>query len=293
MRDRLLRDGYILVAVAFVGFRLLSIPPWDQSVDAYAYWTTREGIDYASGQTGQLGAFLYSPAFAQVLHPLVLLPWPVFAALWTGVLFAVHGWLAGRAALPLLLFIPISFDIISGNIHLLFAAAIVLGFRYPAAWPFMLLTKVTPGIGLIWFAMRREWRALGWALGVTAAIVAVSAVLDPGAWNGWIAFLRASAGASVQTVGWYVPIPLLPRLIAAGLLIAWGARTDRRWVLPVGVTLALPVLWLNGFAILDALVAIVAVQGTVSWLQRPPAAAVLPPVRPAVAPGPVIASSAS
>jgi len=40
-------------------------------------------------------------------------------------------------------------------------------------------------------------------------------------------------------------------------------------------------------------VAIVAVQGTVSWLQRPPAAAVLPPVRQAVPPGPVIATSAS
>ena len=34
------------------------------------------------------------------------------------------------------------------------------------------------------------------------------------------------------------------------MLIA--ARTERVWLLPVGVLLALPVMWLNGFAILAA-----------------------------------------
>ena len=54
----------------------------------------------------------------------------------------------------------------------------MLGFRYPWTWGFVLLTKVTPGIGLLWFAVRREWRALAIALGVTGVIVAVSLVLD-------------------------------------------------------------------------------------------------------------------
>ena len=37
------------------------------------------------------------------------------------------------------------------------------------------------------------------------------------------------------------------------LLVIWGARTDRRWTVPVAATLALPVLWVSGFAICAAL----------------------------------------
>ena len=100
--------------------------------------------------------------------------------------------------------------------------AIVAGFRYPATWALMLLTKVTPGIGLLWFLVRREWRALAIALGVTAAIVAVSFVLDRSAWEEWIAILRGDlAGAgqgSIDTPGWYVAVPLLPRLVVAAIV---------------------------------------------------------------------------
>ena len=81
--------------------------------------------------------------------------------------------------LTLLAFPPVAIDLYHGNIHLLLAVAIVLGFRYPAAWAFVLLTKVTPGIGLLWFAARGEWRKLGIALGFTAAIVAVTFVFMP------------------------------------------------------------------------------------------------------------------
>ena len=76
MRDRLLRDGYLILAIAFVALRALGVQPWAESVDAYAYWSTRDGISYAAAETGQIGAYLYSPAFAQLLTPLVWLPWP-------------------------------------------------------------------------------------------------------------------------------------------------------------------------------------------------------------------------
>src|SRR5690348_6311250 len=96
------------------------------------------------------------------------LPWPVFAVAWAAFLFAVYLWMTGRRNwLPLLAFPPILFELSMGNIHLLLAAAIVLGFRWPAAWSFVLLTKVTPGVGLLWFAVRREWRSLAVALGAT------------------------------------------------------------------------------------------------------------------------------
>jgi hypothetical protein len=264
MRDRLLRDGYIILAAVFVGLRLFSIQPWADSVDAYAYWTTRTGDFYAAAETGQIGAYLYSPAFAQMLAPLVALPLAVFTALWTALNFAALWWLLRRWALPSLLFLPIPFEIISGNVHLLYAVAIVAGFRYPASWALMLLTKVTPGVGLLWFLARREWRALAIAIGFTAAIVAVSFVLDRSSWEGWIAILRgdlAGAGqASFETVGSYLAVPLLPRLVVAAILTIAAALTDRRWLVPVAVMIALPVIWLNGFAVLAAVVPL--------WLAR-------------------------
>ena len=61
-------------------------------------------------------------------------------------------------------------EIAGGNISLLLAVAIVWGFRWPWTWAFVLLTKITPGVGLLWFALRREWRQLAIALGATAAV---------------------------------------------------------------------------------------------------------------------------
>jgi hypothetical protein len=258
VRDRLARDGFIVLAIAFIGLRLFAVKPWADSVDAYAYWTTRDGSFYDAATTGRIGSYLYSPAFAQVLAPLVWLPIAVFTALWTALNSATLWFLLRRWALPSLLFLPIAFEIISGNVHLLYAAAIVVGFRWPAAWALMFLTKVTPGIGVLWFLVRREWRSLAIALGVTAAIAAVSFVLDQAQWARWIDILRADAGgagsATFSTVGWYLPIGLAPRMVAAVIVVVVAAWTDRRWLLPVGVVLAMPVVWLNSLAVLAACV---------------------------------------
>jgi hypothetical protein len=258
VRDRLLRDGYVILAVAFVGLRLFAIKPWADSVDAYAYWTTRSGDFYSAAQTGQIGAYLYAPAFAQALAPLTWLPIAVFSALWTAINCAALWWLLGRLALPSLLFLPIPFEIISGNVHLLYAVAIVAGFRYPVTWALMFLTKVTPGIGVLWFAVRREWQAFLLAIGATAFIALVSFMLDRTAWESWLRLLQADLSgadqAAFQTVGWYAPIPLLPRLVAAAAVVAFAAWTSRRWLIPVAVVLALPVIWLNSLAVLAAMV---------------------------------------
>jgi len=258
VRDRLLRDAYLILAVVFVGLRLFAVEPWADSVDAYAYWTTRDGVFYDEAATGRIGAYLYSPAFAQALAPLVVLPLAVFTALWTAINLAALWWLLGRLALPSLLFLPIPFEIISGNVHLLYAVAIVAGFRFAPAWTLMLVTKVTPGVGLIWFLVRREWRPLAAALGVTGAIALASVVLDTDAWRQWVALLQGDlgdvGGSTVETLGWYLPVPLLPRVVLACALAAFAGLTDRRWLVPFAVTLALPVVWLNGLAILAAIV---------------------------------------
>jgi hypothetical protein len=249
---RLARDGFLLLAAAFVLLRLLGVTPWDRAIDAYAYWGTRDGILYDGSLAGTLGAYLYSPAFAQLIAPLVWLPWTVFLAIWTAILLAAYGWTVRLAALPLLLFLPIPADIATGNIHLLYAAAIVAGFRFPAVWALMALTKVTPFIGVAWFAARREWRPFLVACGVTAVITLVSFVLDPVAWRTWIDILVNSSSTPVDTPGWFLPVPLVVRLPLALVVVIIAARLDRPWLLPVAVTLALPVVWFNGLAILAA-----------------------------------------
>ena len=146
---------------------------------------------------------------------------------------------------------PVALELYHGNVHLWIAAAIVLGFRYPWTWAFVVLTKVTPGVGLVWFAVRREWRALAVATGVTAGIVAVSVLVDQRLWVDWVHFLSTTPeGGTVAQ--FQMAIPLLIRLPVAAVLVAWGGLTDRRWTVPLAATLALPVLWVSGFAICAA-----------------------------------------
>jgi Glycosyltransferase family 87 len=257
VRDRLLRDGFLILATVFVALRLFAIKPWADSVDAYAYWTTRDGAFYDAATTGRIGAYLYSPAFAQLLAPLVWLPIAVFTSIWTALNSATLWFLLRRWALPSLIFVPIALEIVSGNVNLLYAAAIVVGFRWPGAWALMFLTKVTPGVGVLWFLVRREWRSLAIALGVTAAIAAISYVLDPGQWGRWFELLRSdvsgAGNGNFTTVGWYLPLALTPRVVAATLVIGYAAWSNRRWLVPVGVVLAMPVVWVNTLAVLAAI----------------------------------------
>jgi hypothetical protein len=51
-----------------------------------------------------------------------------------------------------------------------------------------------------------------------------------------------------------VPVPLAIRLPAAVAIVVWGARTDRRWTVPIAAMLALPALWFGGLAMLLAVI---------------------------------------
>ena len=77
---------------------------------------------------GHESAYLYSPAFLQALSPLRALPWPLFVGVWTIVLLAVLLWLAGPLLfVPLVRALPCP-ELWGGNITILLAAAIVVGF---------------------------------------------------------------------------------------------------------------------------------------------------------------------
>jgi hypothetical protein len=244
--------GLILIVLVFgvVGPTI----PNGFAFDGRAYWGfPRDPIYAGPGTANGYGIYRYSPAFLPIMELFTLLPWQVFAIAWVAATGLLYVWLAGTAWLPLLAFPPILFEIYLGNVHLLLAAAIVLGFRWPAAWAFVLLTKVTPGIGLLWFAVRREWRPLGIALGTTAAIMAVGVALAPGAWADWLRSLQETAPSVGPNV---ITIPLAWRLAVAVVLIMWGARTDRRWTVVVGSMLALPTLWSHSLAMMAGVVAV-------------------------------------
>jgi hypothetical protein len=238
------------LAASWISLEVLQGWPW--LYDAHAYWAMRIDEPYARSSFGTLDAFLYSPAFAQAFSPLTHLPWRAFTALYAAAMLATVGWLArpvrGRWLIPFALFaLP---ELVAGNIHIFLAAAIVLGMRYPAAWSFVILTKVLPGVGLVWFAVRREWRFLGAAVAIAVAIAGLSFLAAPHLWPEWIAVLRGSdpvPGVTAYQPPWWLRLPV------ALALVVWGARMNRPWTMPLAALISLPTFWTSSIALLLAI----------------------------------------
>ncbi len=222
-------------------FALTRAIPFDTS----AYWNAAD-LGHLYPQIWNADAvYIYPPPLAIILAPVHFIGWHLFVLGWTLLLFmglwaAAREWtlpalaVAGVPAILLgsawpafgLLFYPVI-----GNIQPLIAAAILLSFRWPAAWAFVLLTKIAPGVGILWFVFRREWRNLAIALGATALIAALTFAIAPNTWADFVAFyLRNYATPSPVPV---VAVPFLVRLPMAIALIWWGARTDRPWTVPI------------------------------------------------------------
>src|SRR5574340_902347 len=247
-----LRDGLVVSGILFDGdlFLLTAPAAGTFGFDAFAYWAVDLADPYRI-LAGGLGAFTYTPVAARAAAPFSLLSFWQFLFLWDAFLLGTLLWLGRRRTLMLLAFPPVAIELYHGNVHLLIAAAIVLGFRYPAAWAFPVLTKVTPGIGLLWFAVRREWRSLALALVAIGVLTALSLLIDGRLWSDWLASVLATAdGAPLNQFN--IPIPLWLRLPVSAVIVIWGARTDRSWSVPLAVALAMPALWITTFAVLAA-----------------------------------------
>jgi hypothetical protein len=228
---------------------------WGTGQDARCYWQASLANPYLHSDWNDPIAYVYSPAFLQLVSPLTALPWQAFVAAWTAVLLAAVRFLTGpRLLLAGLAFPFTAMEVAGGNVSLLLAAAIVLGFRWPWTWSLVLLTKITPGIGLLWFAVRREWGSLAIALGATALIAAASYALLPSQWQDWAAVVARNVAAGKSGTWASIPVPLWIRLPIAVAIVVWGARTNRAWTVPVASMLALPALWYGGLSMLLAVI---------------------------------------
>ena len=246
--------GLLVAFAVWLVIVLLAQPlgrSWGTGLEAFCYWASHLSDPYANSDWTKPGAYVYSPAFLQLVSPLTALPWGLFMAAWTAIMLVAVRFLTGPRwfALGALLAVV---ELSGGNISLLLAVAMVVGFRWPAAWAFVILTKVTPGIGLLWFAVRGEWRQLAIAAGATVIVVAGSAIVMPDAWIEWVQVLIRIAGRDGTWAA--VPIPFIVRLPFAIAIVVWGARTDRRWTVPVAGMVALPALWYGGLSMLLAVI---------------------------------------
>jgi hypothetical protein len=94
-------------------------------------------------------------------------------------------------------------------------------------------------VGLLWFAIRREWRHLVIALAATAAL----AVISLGFWaDQWPGYIKLIAGGTAPANSPYY-LTLWMRLPFAIALVVIGSLAGWRWTVPAAATLALPAFY--------------------------------------------------
>ena len=220
--------------------------------DVRAYWSAWHGGLYGAIPALDRTLYIYPPPLARAILPLTWLPWPAFAGLWLASCAGALWWMLQPIVMPTRVPVTLALLLASGgNSSVLLALAIAS--RRPAAWAFPLLTKVTPGIGILWYAVRREWRALALALGTTGVIAGLSVGLAPDLWAHWVAVVRADSAHYGGIVAYPLPaVPLLIRGVAAAAIVAWGARTNRAWTLALAALLASPDILLSSVPLLAA-----------------------------------------
>ncbi|HEV8177897.1 MAG TPA: hypothetical protein VGP44_09440 [Gemmatimonadales bacterium] len=235
---------------------LVTLTQMGTPVDARCYY----GFDPAQPWAAD-GCFLYSPPVLTVMEMVKsVMPFEAFVFLLRCAELLVLLIFAGPA-IGLVLFIPaIAIELNAANINLLIVGAVLMSFRYPWAWAFVVLTKVTPGVGILWFAVRREWRNFAIAMGATLAIAIASRLAAPELWGQYVRALGTENDGSVWLIGWRLPL--------AALVVAWGARNDHRWALIVAVFLALPRWYFLSPVILVGLFPLVRLPRPLPWSAR-------------------------
>jgi hypothetical protein len=232
--------GVWLSAVGFAAFFWFGVHGGVHGLDSRVYWeAARRSVSYDAAP-GTLGAYLYPPPFALALWPLAQLPLAVFLDVWMALEAVAFAWLVkplgARWGIPA--FLMCFAELIVGNIHAFLAVMMVVGVRRGSPWVLALLTKVTSGVGLLWFIARRQWRPVLTSLGLTAAVCLASLALQRHAWGAWLHFVVRDSGQGTL----FFPV----RLVLAALVTAYAGRSRRSWLLPIALVLAQPVAeWMS------------------------------------------------
>jgi glycosyl transferase family 87 len=245
-------------------------------LDAYSTWNAWSDGSLYPPRWEPVTEYPYGPPLAQLISPLTHVSFKLFNGLWALLQLGVLVWMLGPAGALIALVWPIPSiagygglpyggpvfgSLYNGNPEILVAGSIAFGLaRWPGWFTFVLLTKVTAGIGVLWFVVRREWRQVA-VLGATmAAVILPSVLVNPEAWGQWLNLLAGAAGhssaAEVVAKEPFLPVPLIvrgPIGVAVVVLAAWRGWL---WAVPIGCFLALPDIHLAGFAVLAAVPAV-------------------------------------
>lgn len=260
-----------MIVLAAIGASLLLVVAagsWGRPGDEHAYWLSGqrllagEPLYEPTATSITPYAYWYPPIVAQVMAPVsAVVPSWLFSAAWILLMLGCLWWLSGRDvinALALCAFPPVAVEFASRNVHLVLAVLLVLAVRRWGGWFSVgAAIKLAPGLGLVYLALQGRWRAAAIALGLGAAMLALSVAVSPDAWRqfGEIMLARGPTDASA-----FVPVPYIARVVAGLALIVVAARMEPRWGEPlvvVAVVLALPTLWFTALSTLVAVVPLV------------------------------------
>lgn len=240
-----------VVGIVGLVYGLLTLYAFGPFLDTQASWLPWSRPIYDAGLPLWIPHFVGSPVMALLLRPLGILPFPVFVIAWTAVGGATYWWLL-RPLAPaprVVAFAAACSFVLNGNIEWALAAMVVVGMSRPAVWLLAAFAKVAPFVGFGWFVLQRDWQAVAITAVTGTLLVAVSALLLPGAWPVWFGMLATFQGQTQHT-GLFVPaVPLLPRLPVALAVLTWGAMRRQPLVLPLVLLLAQPDLqpWALGY----------------------------------------------
>jgi hypothetical protein len=251
-------DRAVVVMFGFVCGILQAVGKFPLPQDAWSYWTSDLSHLYPE-HWGPDGTYIYPPPLAQIIAILHPLGWQVFITCWTTLLWVALAYMLGRwtwlfvatgiAALALGLPFELG-DVLghslNGNVQFFIAAGIVAALRGNVlGWIPGLLTKVVAGIGLGWYVARLEWRPLVLSLGAAAVVAAVSFAFAPSQWFEWVGWTIQNL--NVPSPIELDPVPFFIRLPICVAFLAWGARTNRAWVVPIAVGWGTPALYLGTY----------------------------------------------
>jgi hypothetical protein len=245
--------GWVVVLSAVVG-ALLGLETvilhlaTDPLVDIRRYWEAgrrlNEGLPlYGLTSADTTATYMNPPLLAILFRPLALLPFPVAAAIWEGVVlvsFALTVWRAGlsRRTLVVLcwLALPIGWSLAIGQAEVVLGLLLALG--NPLAVAVAGTVKLLPWLVAVYWVGRRDWRSLARLVLWIVALFALQLVLEPA---GTLAFLRLewlNASFEVRNVSLWVihPVAWLAGAVIAGLLALRYAGSRWGWAAAVVLT---------------------------------------------------------